>query len=236
MNQIIQFHCFSQRLDGDLTPQKVKKNYKFVLDNSQINFFSSYNIPPSKTVFMEQVHGAEVASCDKDCAGHWIPGVDGLVTTEKNLFLCVNAADCVSLFFFEPKNKIVGIAHAGWRGTLGEIGKNVVQRMINKHGGKLENIIVGIGPSICGKCYEADKERYDLFSSLHSPQARMIKNDKHFLDLKQINVKILQDAGIKPRNIEVSPYCTVCHNDLFFSYRKNKESDYGEMVGVIGLI
>ena len=79
---------------------------------------------------MEQVHEAEVASCDHDCAGHWVPGVDGLVTTEKNLFLCVNTADCVPLFFLEPENKIIGIAHAGWKGTLHEIGKKVIEQIL----------------------------------------------------------------------------------------------------------
>lgn len=224
------FHCISQKSDGNLKLKKNLPNYEIIFSEEQNIFFTAQNILPSRTIFMEQVHGTEVVSCDKDCAGHWVPEVDGLVTTEKNLFLCVNTADCVPLFFYEPVNQIIGIAHAGWRGTLGEIGKKVVERLIEKHGGKIENILVGIGPSICGKCYEVDKERFDR---------------KDYLDLKGINAKILIDAGIKPENIEISPYCTSCNNDKFYSYRKNRnkkypleidiKKDYGEMVGVIGI-
>lgn len=263
------FHGVSTRNYGNLKPQKNKNNSKIKFNKNQKNFFSFQNIPLERTVFMEQVHGTEIASCDSDCAGHWVPGVDGLVTKEKNLFLCVNTADCVPLFFLEPENKIIGIAHAGWKGTLHEIGKKVIEQIIKKHGGKIENILVGIGPAICGKCYMVSKERYEMFEkknlvrhcerndkikqigvkrsnllkirllrrpvSLDTESPRNDSLDIFFLDLKAINVKILIEAGIKPENIEVSPYCTSCRNDLFFSYRKNKKKDYGEMVGVMGI-
>lgn len=91
--------CISLRSAGDLKPQKSINNFLTVFNKPQINFFSDIEISSQNTVFMEQIHGNNIASCDQDCAGHWIPGADGLVTSLKNLFLCVYTADCVPLFF-----------------------------------------------------------------------------------------------------------------------------------------
>lgn len=132
-----------------------------------------------------------------------------------------------SSIFLEPVNKIVGLAHAGWRGTLSEISRVIISQIITRHDGKKENLQVFIGPSICGKCYKVDHNRYQLFQNKFK-----LPPNKRTLDLKAINAKILLNTGIKIQNIEVSPYCTSCNNDQFFSYRSG---DKGKMVGVIGM-
>jgi len=227
--------AFSDKNSGNLSPVKKKENFNLTLNKNINSFINKLNIPHSKIVFMEQIHGNFIANCDNDCAGHWIPGIDGLVTKEKNLFLCVNTADCVPLFFVDPESKIIAVAHSGWQGTYKKIAKLMVERII-KHGGNQKKLLIGLGPSICSDCYNVSKSRQEIFIKKYGLDKKLYpkRNNQYFLDLKAINVKILLEAGVKPGNIEISPFCTSCQNDLFFSYRNKKKDTYGEMLGVIG--
>lgn len=227
-------HGFSTRPFSDLKFQKTQNNFR-VTENLK-NFSNQLKISSKNLVFMEQVHKADVARCDKDCLGHWIPGVDGLLTKERDVYLAVNTADCVPLFFVEPIVRIIGIAHAGWKGTLKEIAKNMVKE-IKKLEGKSENIIVGIGPHIGRCCYRVPKERYELFNKMFpsKPLIGGFEDGAWHLDLAAINVKILIQNGIKMDNIDAPITCTSCQNDIYFSFRKDSTITYGEMLGVIGL-
>lgn len=89
--------------------------------------------------------------------------VDGLVTKERRLALVTGHADCNAVFFFDPAKQVIGLAHSGWRGTLGGIGRAMVQTMASRYGCEPEDILAGIGPSLCQECFEVDQDVAQAF-------------------------------------------------------------------------
>lgn len=148
------------------------------------------------------------------------PNTDGLMLTERDLAISLNFADCTPIIFYDEKQNIGAVSHAGWRGTAGEIGKKTVEIMVSKFGSKVTDIAAAIGPAIGLCCYEVGEEVFEkLISTVKNDSNLYEKRDnKTFVDLKQINARQLEEIGVK--KIDICPYCTSCNNDKFFSYRK----------------
>lgn len=189
------------------------------------------NVPFASWTCANQIHGStiyQVQATDigkgRDSLNLAIPGVDGLYTCESNLFLASFYADCVPIFFIDPTKRLIGIVHAGWKGTVAQIGKKLIQRWKEEFNSALSDIKVVIGPAIGGCCYEVDDTVMDQvkpFLNLLSKKAITVKcNRKYQIDLKQINFDLLNQAGIRSEHIEVSEWCTSCNTDLFYSHRK----------------
>ena len=125
-------------------------------------------------------------------------------------------ADCTPLIFYDTKNKIGAISHAGWRGTAQKIGPKTIEKMGLNFDTKPENVIAIIGPTIGICCYEVSLEvREQLLNTVNKNTS--LTNGKN-VDLKQINKRQLEEIGVS--KIDICPYCTSCNNDLFYSYRK----------------
>lgn len=182
-------------------------------------------------VLPRQVHGNKISQVTRKDLGKKINGVDGLVTKVHGIKLGVRTADCLPILFYEPVKKIIGVAHAGWRGALGQIAQKMIIK-IKALGGVPQNIAVVMGPHICGSCYTIPEARARLFTG----EAIWQRDGEFHLDLALFNLKQLLSSGANKKNIEILPYCTSCQNNLFFSFRKNRGKDYGEMLAVIGLI
>lgn len=152
----------------------------------------------------------------------FIDGYDGMVTNLKEVALMTFYADCVPLMFYDPIKNVIGNCHAGWRGTVKKIPSVLISRMISEFGSKPSDILVAIGPCASACCYEVDKKVIDEFDDSFSNSNglyREIENSKYMLDLKYANKLTLLESGIKEKNISLSKSCTICNNDLFFSYR-----------------
>lgn len=148
------------------------------------------------------------------------PDTDGLILTDKNKAIFLNFADCTPLIFYDEKQNIGAISHAGWRGTAGRIGVLTVEKMVNELNSKKSDLKVLIGPAISECCYnvgedvfEKLKESVNNFENLYK-----IKENKIYVDLKNINKTQLTEIGVE--KIDICPYCTYCDNDNFYSYRK----------------
>lgn len=181
----------------------------------------------------EQVHGDKIAIVDKKNKKKIIKGVDGLITKEKGIVLGITTADCLPILFHEPERKIVAVVHAGWKGSLKRISQKTA-RTITRLGGNIDKIIVVIGPHIKNCCYDIDEKRANSFENEFSNQVINEKEGKIFLDLTKVNLIQLLESGVKEENIEILPFCTYCHGNVFFSFRKNKDC-YGEMLSFIVL-
>jgi YfiH family protein len=193
-----------------------------------------YNIALDNFVAMEQVHGAGVSETEKADSGKLVSRVDALVTKTKNLYLSVKTADCVPVFFYDPVQKIVGVSHAGWRGTLLQIVKKTLEQM-KKLGSKPGNIFAALGPHIAGCCYDVPEERARLFLEEFNDDFIVYKNaNKWFLDLGTANKKLLLESGIIESQIDAPISCTSCQVDQFFSNRK-EGINAGRMLGIIGM-
>lgn len=180
-----------------------------------------------------QTHGANIVEVTAENRGAGatdyassIPDTDGLITALSNTLLALFFADCVPLFFFEPKSKAIGIAHAGWRGTVANIATKMVRKFQDFYGVKGDTIRVAIGPAIGACCYQVDDAVYiSVEKVLGNDIARVATEDGvgHYrLDLQKTNQILLERAGIMPAHIEISHYCTSCHNGIFFSHRKEQ--------------
>jgi len=170
-----------------------------------------------------QVHGDHVHVVEEGASRGWIEPdaslqADALVTNVPNVVLTILTADCVPLLVVDPVHQAIGAIHAGWRGTQQEIVRKTIEKMAALYGTEPADLIVGIGPAIGGCCYEVGAEVADHFTAY--PQAIVPKdNGKYLLDTKLINARQLEALGVPPNQIEISPICTSCEHERFFSYR-----------------
>lgn len=179
-----------------------------------------------RAVLSRQVHRSDVRRVTaEDCGkGLWRPqdydSADGLVTDVPGIPLIVFSADCNVLLLHDPVRRVIGAAHAGWRGTAKAIAARVVEAMGREFGSKPENIRAAIGPNI-GPCHFETHEDVPqaMLSALGPEVSQWIypKGDKYLLDLKAINRLVLNRAGVE--NVELTDACTVCQSDRFWSHR-----------------
>jgi YfiH family protein len=191
---------------------------------------AAIGIPLSSFTFAEQIHSGNVTVVTEAMRGRGsvdhkeaIQATDAMVTDLPGICLVILVADCVPMLFFDPSRRAIGVAHAGWRGTLKSVASNTVRTMEEAFGSSPRNIMVGIGPSIGPCCYEVGPEVIGEIKSRLPAGENYIENEspegKAYLDLWKANVSQLVEAGIARENIEVAMQCT-CHNpDLFFSFR-----------------
>ncbi|OPJ56869.1 laccase domain protein [Alkalithermobacter paradoxus] len=176
--------------------------------------------------FNKQVHGDKINIVNNDNIGKVYEG-DGIVTNLQNVPLLIFVADCVPIALVDTKNEVIGLAHAGWRGTFEEIPKKLIDKMKSEYNSNVEDIIAVIGPSIGPCCYEVS---YDLFNKFNNKFTNdnkslyIIKEGRYFLDLWSINEHVLYASGIKIDNIIHSNMCTCCNDELFHSYRKDDKT------------
>ncbi len=195
----------------------------------------------------EQIHGDKIAKVSNKDLGKGstemetaIKGVDGLYTKDRNTFLFSAYADCVPLYFSAISTQdIIGVAHAGWRGTAANIGGKMINKWISDENIAVEDIVVCIGPAIGECCYIVDDYVIEqIVNSLDGVVTNEIYEKvspgQYRLDLKAANYEMIRASGVLPEHIEISNYCTSCHSDLFFSHRKS-QGKTGRMLSFIGL-
>lgn len=244
-------HCFSTKIGGISNGIVKGLNLGFSRPDSQENVMANFKllcsavgIEVESLVLTNQVHGISVRKVTREDRGKGIirdsdiKNVDGLITNEKHVTLTTFYADCVPLFFLDPQGQAVGSSHAGWRGTIAGIGAETLNKMHAQFGTLPQNVLVGIGPSICRDCYEVDtpvitklKERYDFWKEVVVPMGK----EKYLFDLQQTNKQILVEAGVDEKNIIVSGLCTRCSEQIFYSYRREGECT-GALAALIQLI
>ncbi len=199
----------------------------------------------------EQVHGSRVSLIGSEERGRGraslatvIKDCDAIMTDRKDVLLVSFYADCVPLYFYDPEHGAVALAHAGWKGTVGEIAAATIESMGSAFGTRPEQLRGAIGPSIGGCCYEVDgpvidrvSEVLDALKTTDSERSRMLsmrENGKARLNLKEINRQLMIKAGILPSRIELSKWCTGCRRDLFYSHRA-EGGRTGRMASWIGI-
>ncbi|PLT30239.1 peptidoglycan editing factor PgeF [Peribacillus deserti] len=191
----------------------------------------------------EQTHETQIVKVHPDGRGKGareyessFKGTDGLYTDQKGILLTLCFADCVPLYFAAPRTGMIGIAHAGWKGTVHGIGEKMV-RIWQEEGIEASEIFAAIGPSICSDCYVVDDRVINFaknrLEEVDKKPYNLIKEGQYALDLKKLNALILQKAGIPEENIQISSLCTSCHHHHFFSHRKDLGKT-GRMMGLIG--
>jgi polyphenol oxidase len=170
------------------------------------------------------VHGSAVARIDEP--KEVVQGVDGLVTNQRGVALFATFADCYPIVLWDPVKRTAGLAHAGWRGTVAGIAKAAVRAMHDEYGSVPEDIRAGIGPGICGRCYEVGGEVAEQF------EARFVtpSGDRFLLDLAAANRVQLEDAGVA--GVHVLGLCTK-ETDFLPSHRRAPDGTrFGAIVAI----
>lgn len=184
----------------------------------------------TKVVLSHQTHTTNIRLATKEDAGKGTikardyTNIDGLITDEPGLPLVTFYADCVPLYFADPKHKAIGLSHSGWRGTVGRMGEQTLKAMHEAFGTQPKDVIAAVGPSICGDCFEVGPEVVAEFANAFSKEqmkelCHAGNGDRSYLNLWQANRIILEEAGVLPQNISVTNICTRCNPELLYSHR-----------------
>lgn len=194
-----------------------------VRTNRQLSFRALDRIPES--IFdVWQVHSADVV-----CAyaprpeGESIRQADAILTDKAEVSLFMRFADCVPILAHDPRKGVVGVAHAGWMGTLRDVAGSMVSAMKTNYNSNPADIVACIGPSIGPDHYEIGADVILQVMQKFGDESEMVLrsvNGKIHFDLWRTNRILLEQAGVQ--NIEVAGICTACHTEDWFSHRAEK--------------
>lgn len=233
-----EFSSLNMSYSGGDDPDSVLENRKLLAER--------LGVPLENFVYCHQTHSLNVRIVGRNDCGKGIYfknsddiyGVDAMITNETNTMLCVKAADCIPIIFFDPVNKVVAALTAGWELTAGKLAVRTVNVMREEFGTLASEVIVGmgVGAGIC--CYDVDeriwfKLRDSLDQESDFTSCFEKKEKKIYIDLKQINKIQLESIGVLEHNIEISKYCSICCSDEHFSYRANAGKTGRAAIGIM---
>jgi len=177
---------------------------------------------PFSVVGGDRVHGTGVETV------RYAPGVrifgetDGYLTRDPGTALTIMSADCVPVYVVDPDHSVVGLLHAGWRGTVGGILPNALRRMARQFGTKIRRVFVSLGPHARSCCYEVREDTARAFGKYPFALRALADRPGSFrLDLSAVLRSQAMGCGVLPKNFCVAPFCTV-HDRRFHSYRRDK--------------
>ncbi len=157
---------------------------------------------------------------------------DALITDRPGLLLAVRTADCLPIFVADPEHRAVAAIHAGWRGLLAGILKEVLGQMAERFGAHPEALLIAIGPAIGGCCYEVGPEVATQFRELF-PERKDL-DGRTRLDLTEAARRQLLEAGVREQGVTAAGLCTRCLAEEFYSWRRDGPRT-GRMLSVIGI-
>ena len=182
--------------------------------------------------YCRQVHGNCVIAVD-DTTGASLeppPEADALISACRGVALGIFTADCVPIFILDIETPAIGLAHAGWRGTFARVAVNTLAEMKTCFGTVIENCRIHLGPAIQKCCYTVSTELLTQFAERFGCSV----HDGTHLNLQAANVNQLVEAGLPATSISISPLCTACRTDLFYSHRA-ENGQTGRMLSYIQL-
>lgn len=141
---------------------------------------------------------------------------DAFISNQAHVACAIRTADCVPLLMLDPQTRAVAAIHAGWRGTAQNIAVKTLQKMAEQYGSKIEDVVVAIGPSICGTCYEVGTEVIQAMQKLGYQST-----SQTHLDIADVNKFTLLQAGVQSANIDLLSICTKCSGKPLASFRRD---------------
>jgi YfiH family protein len=194
-------------------------------------------VAPTLLLSLSQVHGTEVVTAGPE---GWTdrPQADAAVTAEQGIALSVLTADCAPVLFYDPDARVIGAAHAGWRGALDGVIEATLASM-GRLGARTGSVRAVIGPTISQRAYEVGPEFFDRFRAEGDGSERYFApgtGDRLRFDLPGFVLGRLREAGVA-QAVWIGA-CTFSEPDRFFSYRRATragEPDYGRLISAIRL-
>ena len=196
----------------------------------------TFGFEPQRLITMDQIHGDRIWIIDTPLPPSHCRA-DAILTDQREIAIGVRTADCVPILLVDPNRVVVGIIHAGWRGTLLGIARKALDEMMRHFGTHPEDLLVAIGPSIGECCYEVDEAVMGPFRSLAwnwQAFSRYKGKGKWHLNLAQANIEQMRERGMRDENCCWIRVCTACNTDILFSYRAEGPGT-GEQISFIQL-
>ena len=189
---------------------------------------------------VKQVHGTEALVVDRPLteSDQFPGGWDALVTDQPGVTVAVRTADCVPVLVHDPRRRVVAAIHAGWRGAVAGIVSKTLTLMANRFGSTQSDLRVSIGPSAGPCCYEVDDPVLDQLRMGLSDWESVVHDYRGHnarLDLKALIRRQVEGAGVSTSAVSAVNVCTICHDQLFYSYRREGRVN-GTMVSGIMLL
>ncbi|HLH70731.1 MAG TPA: polyphenol oxidase family protein [Candidatus Dormibacteraeota bacterium] len=206
----------SMRAGGDgrwLTPERRR-------------FARRLGLEPERLTVAGAVHGTAVARVDEPTGV--IRGVDVLITDRPNLPLLLTFADCYPIVLLDPRRPALAVAHAGWRGTASGVAPAAVAALERAYGSRPDDLLAGLGPGICGRCYLVGAEVAERFD----PACVRPEGDRYHLDLAAANRRQLEAAGLAPDRIYELGMCTRERPELP-SHRRRPDGSRGACIAAL---
>jgi YfiH family protein len=213
---------------------RVNDDAELVLENRR-RLFGAYGLDLERSVWCKQVHRDTVTVIAVGDAGRGalsedgiVDATDALVTDVPGLTLCVTLADCVPVVLHDARNQVVGLAHAGWGGTVHRIASRTLAAMRSGWGTEPNDVVVAIGPSIAPEDYEVGPEVIERAKAAFGEDARRVlrprDDGKAGFDLWGANTLDLEEAGVPRERIEIAGVSTAAALDEFYSHRLERET------------
>jgi len=201
--------------------------------------FQVMGLLPETMYDVWQVHGSEVICAESPRpmnVPH--PRADIILTDRPGVTLFMRFADCVPVLLFDPQKRVVGLAHAGWLGTVKRTASAAIEAMQSKYGSRPADIVAAIGPSIAAHHYPVGLEVVDQVQAAFGADSKGLlaslngDNQGMYFDLWAANRLILEQCGV--REIELAGECSACHTDDWFSHRAEHglTGRFGVLIGL----
>ncbi|MDD3711577.1 MAG: peptidoglycan editing factor PgeF [Patescibacteria group bacterium] len=211
----------SEKKDG---PMKNSVENRFL-------FFKNKGLNDKIIISAGLVHGNKVAIVDNLEDSQIILDCDALITNHNKYLLTITVADCLPIYFYDEKKKVIALAHAGWRGVISEIVEKVIIKFTNYYHSDLKDINVFIGPYIRPCHFEIKDDVANKFKSSDI----INRAEKKYIDMAKIVKDQLIQLKIQRDKINISDDCTYCLEGKYFSYRRDNPSELETMIAYIGL-
>ncbi|MDD3471848.1 MAG: peptidoglycan editing factor PgeF [Syntrophaceae bacterium] len=236
---------FSVRIDTIQGYDSVDKTFKeyFSTGEDYSLLAGNLQIEHSKIISINQIHSSKILTLGDIQKGN--DTGDAIISSEVGYYPSVKTADCQAILIIDPIKKISVAVHAGWRGTVQRITRQVIWELQSKFGCNPVDMIAALGPSIGACCYEVDETVLKPFKAsipeaeqfiselrIHDPSTKTSRMSKR-IDLRMANKKELTMSGLRPENIRDLNLCTHCNERIFHSYRRNR-SNPGRMIALAG--
>lgn len=175
-----------------------------------------------KLFTLKQVHGSTCVIADENTENHL--EADAIVTKSSLVAIGVLTADCAPILFVDEETKIIGAAHAGWKGAMRGVIQSTLATM-TQIGANLDTIKAAIGPCISKESYEVGDDFKREFKGSGSCFS-LIKMRLHF-DLSKYCKEILMQSGVNEKHIDLIGVDTFTNHDQYFSYRYANQNSNG---------
>lgn len=209
------------------------------VDENRARMAAALGVPPDRFLTCYQIHSPDVIVAETPWPADQRPRADAIVTKTPGLAIGISTADCGPVLMADAEARVIGTAHAGWRGALTGVLEATVAAM-EKLGAQRSRIVAAAGPMIRQPSYEVGQDLIDRFIAVQPNNVRFFKPGQRpghaLFDLAGFVVSRLRRAGIA--EIEDMGHCTYADPAQFYSYRRSVhrgEPDYGRHINAIAL-